>query len=449
MTGSVASRAVLCAARPCAVFAVPCRAALVLASLTATPAPASAATTTTVTSPARARRRRRPRAAARPLARRNSASPVPSGGYRPGSPAQTRAACPAAASWTSAVQQRAVAAAGAPPRRVLGELAVQDHAGLVFGQPPPQPRPGPEQDVVRDLGAVGVQRDQAVPGERLQDRADLGPLRRGPPGAQVADADRPAGRPAVRPGAGQPPEDLPGDSLLVLGQAAVGRLGADLHGPGDPGLVTGVQIRLPGQLVALAMLPGRGHGLRQQRQDRAARRLLPGRAQVGQDGVGQARLDGQPARLGRAGDHAAQLSFGHRPGDDLVAFHERDQLGVGRAPVPVVAAYRDDREQRGLCARGGRPGRGRAHGLDERGPLEPGLLVPGREDLLELVDDQDQPGRPGGLRDLAEQQVRIARRAGQAVADHRGIAVAQLPQLGGQLGQRAGARGHADPRPRG
>ena len=251
-----------------------------------------------------------------------------------------------------AVQQRAVAAAGPPPRRVLGELAVQDHAGLVFGQPPPQPRPGPEQDVVRDLGAVGVQRDQAVPGERLQDRADLGPLRRGRPGAQVAGADRPAGRPAVRPGAGQPAEDLPGDGLLVLGQAAVGRLGADLHGPGDPGPGTSVQVRLPGQLVALAVLPGRGHGLGQQRQDRAARRLLPGRAQVGQDGIGQARLDGQPARLGRAGDHAAQLSFGHRPGDDLVAFHERDELGVGRAPVPVVAAYRDDREQRGLCARG-------------------------------------------------------------------------------------------------
>ena len=58
-------------------------------------------------------------------------------------------------------------------RRVLGQLAVQDHAGLVFLQPSPQSRPGLEQDVVRDLSAVGLQRYQAVAGKGLQDRADL------------------------------------------------------------------------------------------------------------------------------------------------------------------------------------------------------------------------------------------------------------------------------------
>ena len=42
----------------------------------------------------------RPRVAARPLARRKSASPVVSAGYRPGSAAQTRVASWAAASWT-------------------------------------------------------------------------------------------------------------------------------------------------------------------------------------------------------------------------------------------------------------------------------------------------------------------------------------------------------------
>ena len=299
---------------------------------------------------------------------------------------------------------------------------------------------------MRDLGAVGLQRHQAVAGKRLQDRADLGPFARGPPGAQVAAGYRPVDRPAVGSGAGHPPEDLPRDRPLTLGQAAVGRLGADLHGAGDPGPAAGVIVGLPGQLAVLAVLPGQHHGLGQQREDpAAARRSVPGRAQVGQDGIGQARLDGQPARLGRAGDHPAQLLFGHRADDDLVPLHGQGELGVGRAPVPVVAAYRDHREHRRLSAGPGRTGRGRAHRVDERGPF----LVCGREDLLELVDDQDQPGCPGGRHDLADQQVSITWRAGQAVADHPRIAVAETRQPCRQLGERAGPRGHADAGPGG
>ena len=100
VTGSAASRAVLCAARRCEALVVLCCAALVLAFLTATPAPTSAAMTSTASSPASARRRHRPRARARPLARRKSASLVLSAGYRPGSASQTRAACRVAVSWT-------------------------------------------------------------------------------------------------------------------------------------------------------------------------------------------------------------------------------------------------------------------------------------------------------------------------------------------------------------
>jgi hypothetical protein len=90
----------------------------------------------------------------------------------------------------------------------------------------------------------------------------------------------------------------------------------------------------------------------------------------------------------------------------------------------------------------GGPSRGRAHGVDERGPLQLGFLALSGEYLLELVDDQDQPrgiaGHPrflraavllevgGGPYDLADQQVSVARPLGEALADHRGRAAAQL-----------------------
>ncbi len=57
--------------------------------------------TSTTASPASNWRRRLPRFAARPLARRKSASRGDSAGYLPGSVSQTRTACLAAASWAS------------------------------------------------------------------------------------------------------------------------------------------------------------------------------------------------------------------------------------------------------------------------------------------------------------------------------------------------------------
>ena len=81
------------------------------------------------------------------------------------------------------------------------------------------------------------------------------------------------------------------------------------------------------------------------------------------------------------------------------------------------------------------------------GRLPRPVLAGSREDLLELVDDQDQPGGPGGLDDLADQQVSVAGRVGQALADHRGVAVIELRQPVRELSERAGPRGHGDPEP--
>ena len=159
MTGLVASSAVLCPASRADTAAVRCRLASSLADRTASPAPARAATSSRTSAPASARRPHRPRVPARPLARRNSASAAGSAGYRPGSAAQTRVGLLGRGEPDPPVQPRGILAVLPPPRGVLGELAVEDQAGLVLLQPclaavarpaaacrarsPPCRRPGP------------------------------------------------------------------------------------------------------------------------------------------------------------------------------------------------------------------------------------------------------------------------------------------------------------------
>ena len=112
----------------------------------------------------------------------------------------------------AAVQQRAVVAAAAPPRRVLGELAAQDRAGLVFGQPALQPRPGLEQDIMRDLALTGVQDQQTAPGERLQDDFELGILTSAGLGRRWSPRGGPAcGLARWRSSAGRSPARAPAD----------------------------------------------------------------------------------------------------------------------------------------------------------------------------------------------------------------------------------------------
>ena len=287
----------------------------------------------------------------RPLARRNSASPVPSGGYRPGSAAQTRAACPArpAARRGTAARGRRRCPATAPRPRRAGRT----------GPCWPRPRPATPAAAARPGAArrAGSRTGRCPASPGGAGRTPPAPRRPGairPRAARSAarsGADRAADRAAVRPGRG-PAGRPPGRGLLVLGQAPVGRLGADRHGPGDPGpgpasryacLLSSLPRRCsqraswPGTPAAGRPVPGR---------------LRPGRAQPGHEGLGQGRLDGQAAGLGRAGDHPPQLGLRSSARHDLVALHHGLALRVGRAPVPAVTAHREDREQREAQARG-------------------------------------------------------------------------------------------------
>ena len=232
------------------------------------------------------------------------------------------------------------------------------------------------------------------------------------------------------------PEHVPRDRPLILGQPGVDRLGAGLDGAGHP---AGPVVARPGQPAVLAVLPGQRQGLGEHGQRGAVR------AGVGHDGVDESALNAQPARLGRAGDRVAQAGFRHRADHQVVPLHGRDELRMSGAPVPVVPADRDHHPGRRLASRPGRPGGCRAYRLDERGPFGPVLCSVRREDLLELVDDQDQPGGGAGAPgELADQQVRLAWRVGQPLPDGGRIPPVQRRQPGGQVGERPRGHGKAD-----
>ena len=56
----------------------------------------------------------------------------------------------------------------------VGQLAVQDPAGLVLLQPPAQPGPGPQQDIMRELRRILIQDGQPLGGKRVQHGVDVG-----------------------------------------------------------------------------------------------------------------------------------------------------------------------------------------------------------------------------------------------------------------------------------
>jgi len=77
-------------------------------------------------------------------------------------------------------------------------------------------------------------------------------------GARAGAGYRPAGQPAVVAHGRHPPEKVPRDPLLVLGQPSVDRLGAGLDGAGDP---AGLVVACPGQPAVFAVFPGQRQGL--------------------------------------------------------------------------------------------------------------------------------------------------------------------------------------------
>src|SRR6266576_3511955 len=64
------------------------------------------------------------------------------------------------------VEARGILAILPPPSRVLGELAVEDQAGLILLQPAAQSRPGLEQRVVRDFRRTVTQHRAASGGTK-------------------------------------------------------------------------------------------------------------------------------------------------------------------------------------------------------------------------------------------------------------------------------------------
>ena len=268
-----------------------------------------------------------------------------------------------------------------------------------------------------DLRPIGVKDHEAGPGERAQHRVNLQPLALGAPLAQVGPGNQPAHRPMIRAYRRQLPEHVPGDRLLVLGQPAVDRLGADFYRARHPARTV---VTLGGQPTVISSFPGRPHGLGQPGEYPAVV-LAAGRAHIRHDRVDENAIKSQAAHLGRSRDRAAQPRLGHRAEHELRLLHGAHELRVGRAPVPVVPANRDHEPSRGLGPRPGRFGRGRAHRADERGPLQPAVFAAVREYLLELVDDQDQRC---GRRDLAEQQVSFTGRAGQGLPDRARVPAA-------------------------
>ena len=132
---------------------------------------------------------------------------------------------------------------------------------------------------------------------------------------------------------------------------------------------------------------------------------------LGDEHVHEAALDAQSGGPRRLGDRAAKLVRRHRAEQDLVPRDGFGQPGVGGAASVEV---RPQRDRYGLFAR--------EQAVDEaRAQL---VVVAEREDLLELVDDQ-QPAGLGDRGALAGRDgLARAERGQHAGPQHRGLAAA-------------------------
>ena len=313
----------------------------------------------------------------------------------------------------AAVELAVRAAAGVPVLGRDAEVSQDQQARRVLVQPGTQPRPGPDHRLVGD-------RHRAVVG-RYQPAAD-----------QEVDHAFAGRRPARRPRGGAAPQ--PGRRpARVRRAAATGRAPS----PAGPAAATPTSARPTGR-PRRGCRRSRGSRRRSARRPRdaprsrrargtaaAARRARP-RSRAPGARRDLARSAGRPARLvprwparrasARHGCHEVQPALDHpgHPGGggqaaDLVGAYDGDDAG----------ARRGQRDQ---------PGRGRR--------LTVGGGMAGREQLLELVDDQD-PGGAGG------REGRDQRRGGIAARRQHGDGVAGRDEGGDQ--PRAHHRGLAAP----
>ncbi len=306
-----------------------------------------------------------------------------------------------------------------------------------------------------NLGPVTVQGHQAASGERGQDRVDL---RRGSgrqPGVKLLPADRAAGQPAIGSHR-HVREQLPGEHLLTGGEGVVDVIGSGLDCVADP---ASLAVAVAGQPVSLPVFPGERQCLGEQGK-RSGRIVATQGAQIAEDGAGQRRIDAEPGRCGRAGDRRPELGLGHLPDDELPVLQRGRDPGKRGALIPEVGTDRDHHQGGRFVPRASPAGSGRA----QRGHECPPRILPRRagvqrEYLLELVDDEQQPGAVTGGRALLtpaggsrahrlpDGLVCLFRVPCEPVPDRQDVVAAQCRQPGGQFGQRVRGGCHGYPGP--
>ena len=313
----------------------------------------------------------------------------------------------------AAVEVGRVARAACPLCCDVVQSGPDDPVGVSFSQPGvAQQRPGGQQHLVADLHGAGRKSEQPLGGESLQHRLHIAYLG----GALTFGQFRPrrpiGGVHTVAAGGGQAHEDLPGRSLLVGGEVAVGALGAVGDGPFD---AAGPFIVGEDEHVSAAAAPGLIQSVRQQRQHACAgdrpktvdvgRRCQLATAHLPQEDVRQGVVDTGTRLLGRLDNGHPQLPLGHRRHQEAVLDRVGQPRVVGATGLEIGAHSQHDQSS-GCLIRPVPGGGGRVQGYDERAPLR--LIGALGKELLELVDYQQQPP----LLLFWRRAVRISRRPG-------------------------------------
>ena len=188
----------------------------------------------------------------------------------------------------------------------------------------------------------------------------------------------------------------------IVVETGVDALGGRCHGAVD---AAGELIARHRQPVAGALLPRRQQRVGKQRQHAVATR-----PQVAEQDLDEAGLQLEPGGTGGAGDGLDEFRVAHRVDHELVVLHGFEQFGISEAAAVEVGSHAQHDQG------GTRPV---AQCGDEVAAL--GFVGAEREDLLELVHHDDQPG--------AARPQRRPQRAPPVPAAH---AVGQLGHVGAE-----------------
>ena len=276
-----------------------------------------------------------------------------------------------------------------------------------------------------DLDGVLGRGEESGIGQRPQQLLQLERLL--PLGAQLVEGDAASGVLRAFAELREPDEDRTCQPLLALRKLDVDGLGGSGDGAPHPAALAKARQR---EGSVRASLPGLQKRVRQQgERPRFARN-------VAQHQIDETALDGEPSDPGRTLDCRAELRFVHGPQQGRRRLERRAESRYRRAETEEVRPHGDQDEHR-AAVRGCRAQKG----IDEHAAL--GRVGAEREDLLELVDEHDQPldvralhGDGESSRIPIEQPEKRARPLLQRSRTRRG-----------ELGQRMGPRGEHRDRP--